>query len=226
MNEKFLSVRLFFTKYLHALIVVGVVIAGIAGYATYTHIKKSPPATAFQLLTEIPEELKGSLVTIKKLKEEHFLDYHNMFSNIVRENMEFPKNITLSYTIMYLKSELKKMNANKMIIYVVYDNADNKLIGSVAIREKNESDPGQCSCWINENYWGGGRIQEALRLIAKAWFMVKPYDSFYAQVRLWNKRSYHALLKAGFVDTNDYFYETNGEKGRHILEMHRKTVAE
>ncbi|QQR49232.1 GNAT family N-acetyltransferase [bacterium] len=222
MNEKLLSLRLFFKKYIFALVAVGGILIAAGSYTAYIATKKIPPT--FQILTEIPEELKGSIVTIKKLKEEHFLDYHNMFSNIVRENMEFPKNITLSYTIMYLKSELKKMNANKMIIYVVYDNQDNKLIGSVAIREKNDSDPGQCSCWINEHYWGGGRIQEALRLITNAWFAVKPYDSFYAQVRLWNKRSYHALLKAGFVDTQTYFYEPSGEKGRHILEMHRKTI--
>src|SRR5438093_1246840 len=75
--------------------------------------------------------------------------------------------------------------------------------------------------WLNEGYWGGGRAQEALNLITKTYFRLKPKETSYiAHVRLWNKRGYQALKKGGFEDVG-YFYE-EGKAARHILEMKRK----
>ena len=107
--------------------------------------------------------------------------------------------------------------------YLIYDNPTNKIIGSVEIRELDNINPGQLGCWVNENYWGGGRFQEALHLINKTYFKLKPKaDSYIAHVRLWNDRSYRALKKYGLVEEG-YFYE-NGKPARYLLRMYRKNI--
>lgn len=190
------------------------------GYGLY-QIGTTTYTKHYAQLTTPPQEIKGNIVTLKSLKEEYYIDYHNMFSNLVRKNLEFPEVITLGYTIKYLQSEQKKAGEGKMLQYCIFDNKDNKLIGNAEIRDKNEDDPGQFGWWINEAYWGGGRAQEALDMITKTYFKLKPQEkSFIAHVRLWNKRGYQALKKYGFTDVG-YFYE-DGKATRHILEMKRK----
>ncbi len=173
-----------------------------------------------QVLTR-PEEIKGKRITLKRLKEKYFIDYHNMFSATVRKNLEFPDSITLDYTIRYLKEEMRKDRTGAMLMYCIFDNVDNKLIGFLEIREKNDHDPGQFGCGINENYWGGGRFQEAFTLINELYFKLYNETSYIAHVRLWNKRSYAALKKVGFIDVG-FFYE-NGIPTRYILEMRKDT---
>lgn len=171
-------------------------------------------------LTEAPEEVKGSVITLRLLKEENFIDYHNMFSSTVRQGLEFPEAITLGYTIQYLRTELLKMKEGKMLQYAIFDNKDQKLIGAIEIRELNDVDPGQEGVWINEKYWGGGRFQESLKLITNVYFKLHPNEKRYiTHIRLWNKRSYLAHKKAGLKDVG-YFYE-DGKASRYILEMPR-----
>lgn len=183
------------------------------GTAAWQRIEWSIP------LTHMPEEIKGKVITLKRLKEEYFLDYHNMFSDTVRKNLEFPESITLNYTISMLNHDLEKEREGKMVSYCIFDNKDNKFIGWTAIRDKNPSDPGQFSFWINEKYWGGGRAQESTKLISKVYFRLKGEQSFTAHVKLWNQRSYKACKKSGFKDAG-FFYE-NGKPTRYLLEMHK-----
>ncbi|MFA6526803.1 MAG: GNAT family N-acetyltransferase [Candidatus Babeliales bacterium] len=170
-------------------------------------------------ITQLPEEIKGKVVTLRRLKEDYFLDFHNMFSADVRKNLEFPESITLDYSIRMLNIDMERERAGNMINYLIFDNKDNKLIGHIAIRDPNPKDWGQFSFWLNEKYRGGGRAQEATKLIAKAYFRLKGEKSFCAHVKLWNQRSYKACKKAGFEDAG-FFYE-NGKPTRYILEMHR-----
>ena len=108
---------------------------------------------------------------------------------------------------------------NKMLLYIIFDNKANNLIGEVAIRKEKDSPVGQFSCWINENYWGGGRFQEAIKLITRTFFALNPQEkSFNAHVRLWNKRCHKALLNANFTDVK-FYYNKDGKPTRHIMEM-------
>lgn len=200
---------------------VALIIALIpAGYGVY-HLTSTIFTQHYGRLTVAPQEIKGKIITLRQLREEYYVDYHNAFSNTVRKGLEFPEVITLGYTIKYLQEEQKKAAEGKMLEYCIFDNVDNKLIGNIEIRDKNDDDPGQFGWWINEAYWGGGRAQEALDLITKTYFRLKPKETSYiVHVRLWNKRSYQALKKGGFVDVG-YFYE-DGKATRHILEMKRK----
>lgn len=189
------------------------------GYGAY-HVISYHFTSEHNHVVKAPETIVGKVITLKKLKEAYFIDYHNMFSETVRKNLEFPEFITLGYTIKYLQEEQRKADAGIILQYCIFDNTDDKLIGAIEIRDKNDEDPGQFGWWINENYWGGGRAQEALKLITKAYFQLKPHEkSFIVHVRLWNERSYRALKKGGFEDVG-YFYE-DGKATRHILEMKR-----
>jgi RimJ/RimL family protein N-acetyltransferase len=172
------------------------------------------------IITKQPEEIKGKNITLRKLKEDYFFDYHNMFSSTVRKAMEFPEVTTPNYTISFLKIELEKIKQGKTLHYIIFDNKDNKLIGYVEIREKNRDDPGQFGFWTNENYWGGGRAQEATKLIADTYFKLHPdRQNFIAYVRPWNKRSYYALKKAGFKDVEPIYKD--GKLDWNVLEYHK-----
>jgi RimJ/RimL family protein N-acetyltransferase len=143
-----------------------------------------------------------------------------MFSSDVRKSMEFPEIITLNYTIRYLKLKMEQCKEGKRLMYCIFDNKSNKLVGSIEIREKDPDDPGQFTWWINENYRGGSRAVEALKLIARTYFRLHTdRDRFIAHVRLWNKRGYNALKKGGFKEVG-YFYE-DGKPTRYILEYYK-----
>jgi len=179
---------------------------------TKTQLKAAPQ------LGIIPQEIIGSIITLRRLEPKHFRGYHEMFSDAVREAISYPKHITFEFTKSLLLYELRKEAEGKMIYYCIFDNKDQKLIGSIEIKEKNEEDPGQFSVWINENYWGGGRFLEAVDIISTVYFKYVGAEKYDAHVELFNRRSYHALKKYGFKEIG-YFYE-NGEKIRHILELY------
>ncbi len=191
-------------------------IGGFIGYRWHaqTNLDLRPISVA-------PDEVRGKLVTLKKLRESYFIDVHNMFSRDVRQNIEFPEYIDLDYTIRYFKYQMERDRAGKQLMYCIFDAKENRLIGTLEIREKNDKDPGQFGCWLNERYRGGGRIQEAIKLITNVYFRLTNEQSFTAHVRLWNKRSYRALLKAGFSDTGKFYYE-DGKPSRYLLEFRRK----
>lgn len=187
----------FFSRYKLVIALVAAAFIG-GGYATYQTLFQSQ-SQAYTVNAR--KEIKGNVVSLQLLKEDHFLDYHNMFSDTVRKSLEFPKHISLAYTIAFLRSEMKKTARGEQILYMIFDNKDNKLIGGVEIREENDDDPGNLGCWVNENYWGKGRFQEALRLINKEYFRLRPdRKNYIVFIRDWNKRSYHAFKKFGYEE--------------------------
>lgn len=190
----------------------------VGGY-TLLQVTKAPTIIA-QAGKPAPAEVTGKVITLRTLKEEYYVDYHNMLSLIVRQSLEFPEHMTLGETISYLRDEQTRVDSGKLLNYCIFDNKDNKLIGSIEIRDKTDADRGQLGCWLNEAYWGGGRIRQAIDLASMVYFKIHPEEpSYIAHVRLWNKRSYHALIKAGLKDAG-YFYE-GGKATRYILEMKR-----
>ncbi|MCF7800119.1 GNAT family N-acetyltransferase, partial [Candidatus Babeliales bacterium] len=169
------------------------------------------------------DEIKGQVVTLKRLQPEYFKSYHEMsLPEIVRKPLYFPKDASFEWTKNYLEKQLKKEKAKQILLYMIFDNKDYKLIGSISIRQKNPKDPGQFSCWTNNKYWGSGRIQEATKLIADEYFKLTNADSFNAHVEMWNLRSYYALKKAGFQLLKTYY--PAGQPPRYILEFYNKNL--
>jgi RimJ/RimL family protein N-acetyltransferase len=213
-----MDIRQFFkltSKRLIFFVGITVLIGGsFIGYQWYTHEDLTPIRSA-------PTEIRGKKVILRKLKDSYFIDFHNMFSRDVRQNIEFSEYTDLDYTIRILRYDIEQEKAGKKLIYCIFDAKENKLIGALEIREKNDDDPGQFGCWLNENYRGGGRIQEAIKLISNIYFRLTHEKSFIAHVRLWNTRSYKALLRAGFIDTKKFYYE-DSKPTRYLLEFKKE----
>jgi len=169
------------------------------------------------------DEIPGKIITLKKMTLDCVQDYYNVFSPRVRQGLEFPEKITFAYVAYYVDSLVRKQKNNKLIAYNIWDNKDNKMVGSIQVREKNDYDPGQLGMWLNENYWGGGRIQEALLLISKEYFRVRTEANDYiAHARLWNDRSLGSLKKFGFKKVGDYVED--GKITRHVYEITRADI--
>ena len=170
-----------------------------------------------------PETINGKVITLKKLNAKFMFDYFLMFSDPVRKDLEFPQKVTFGYVSFYVKREIEKMTQDKLISYCIFDNKVNKLVGAIEIREKNNIDPGQLGMWLNENYRGGGRIQEALFLISKAYFQIrKEADSYIVHVRPYNYASYNAMKQFGFTKVGDYIEKD--KVTRYILKLSRKDI--
>jgi RimJ/RimL family protein N-acetyltransferase len=203
--------------------VVSIAIAGYFYFPYFIEQQKEITKTSypFSRPDDRADEIKGKKITLKRLKPEYAKDFHDVYSSeIVRKPLYIPLNVDLEWTKKYIQKKLTKEKIGKTMIYVIFDNKDNKLIGHVEIRDPKSTDPGQMGCWLNENYWGSGRIQEALDLISKEYFRVKNVNKYNAHVEMWNLRSYYALKKFGFKLV-DFYYE-NGKATRYILEYYKE----
>ena len=169
-------------------------------------------------------EIKGEVITLKRLQHAYFENLFKMCTPKARAPLYFHFPFTIKNYTNYLNKQLSSEAANRTLFYIIFDNNDDKPIGSVEIRAKRtdvpEKDPknvGQLSCWLNENYWGGGRIREALKLINKEYFRLNDVKNYTAHVEMWNIRSYYALEKAGFTLAETRYYSVF-HKPRYILE--------
>jgi len=147
-------------------------------------------------MMEAHKELKGSLVTLRRLHESCFPDYRAMFSPVVRRSLHV---YDMRSEIKYLRSIINAKDHDAQWFYCIYDNQDNRLVGAIAIRNEKRY-AGQLYSWLNENYWGNGFYQEALTLISDAYFAQPKVHCFSAHVDITNERSYDTLKKMGFAD--------------------------
>jgi RimJ/RimL family protein N-acetyltransferase len=170
-----------------------------------------------------PIEIVGKKITLRLLDSKYFEEYHRMFSKIVRVALGLPETATLEETKTFLTKKFedlkngeksKNNNFEYKVFYCIFDNSDKKLIGAIEIRELGNKD-GQLGTWLNENYWGSGRYQEALDLILKNYFKFHDFDSLNAYVRVVNIRSLKAHQKYGFEIINEL--EINGNNCKEIV---------
>ena len=143
------------------------------------------------------EILSGKIVTLKMLRQDYFQSYHDMLSPVIRETIGISKEQTFEETEKFLKKKLIEIVNNTILFYCIFDNKDNDLIGSMEIREPGFFN-GQLGCWIHENYWGGGRYQEALDLLLQEYFECTDQFVVNAYIKKKNIRSLKAHEKYGF----------------------------
>jgi RimJ/RimL family protein N-acetyltransferase len=108
-------------------------------------------------------------------------------------------------------------NAAAPFFYGIIEQLSYQLIGAIDIRDPFTS-AGQLYCWLNEQFWGRGYIQQAIALAAQDYFRCTQERYFNAHVDVANLRSYYALKKAGFADYGFY----NGPRGRQYNLILRK----
>jgi RimJ/RimL family protein N-acetyltransferase len=145
-------------------------------------------------------ELQGEPITLRQLAAEYFNDYVRMFSPTVQELLHAS---SVKSELEYLENRLEKVLNGLTLFYCIFNNENNNLIGAVEIRNEIEA-AGQLYIWINEQFWGTGYYQEAVRLIAQEYFKRSSRPFFNAHVDISNKRSYKALKKCGFAEHGFY----------------------
>jgi len=141
-------------------------------------------------------EFRGELITLKELCEDYFDEYITMFSSKVRRILHVTDE---GCERQFLYYRLMQHDRREVFFFCMFDNASQKLIGSIELRSPNDS-RGQLGVWLNEAFWGGGRFLEALTLIVEAYFERSGIDVVTAHVDTSNIRSYKALKKFGFID--------------------------
>ncbi|MCG2755990.1 GNAT family N-acetyltransferase [Candidatus Dependentiae bacterium] len=183
----------------------------IIGLSTFTYIRYQQKSRLTQPIKSFnfsrpdsrKDEIKGEIITLKRLRPEYFDDFYKMHNDpsIIQRLYEAvePEGIQYNSFMAHLKYELKKKAKGLVLSYVIFDNKEDNLIGNLEIREPDPDDPGQFGCWINPKYWGGGRLYEAFKLISQEYFRLNPNtEKFNAHVKMSNLRGYFALKKCGF----------------------------
>ncbi|MFH1461751.1 MAG: GNAT family protein [bacterium] len=169
-----------------------------------------------------PDEIKGQTITLKRLQPYYYKEYFEKINYPeVLKPLYFPKKLSFKWIEEYLDEEIEKETEGETFLYLIFDNNNNELIGSVEIREPNPKDPGQYGCWITPKYWGTGKLQEAFKLLVENYFKIQPnVEKFNAHVEMWNLRSYYALKKCGFKLVKTLHFKT--QPSRYLLEYYKE----
>lgn len=175
-------------------------------------------ASFINLIEGFSMQIVGKIITLKTLQESYFQEYYKMFSPTVRQALGLNAESNLEETSNFLKTIMT--DPQHKMLYCIFDNGTKKLIGSIVIRT-SEHINGQLGSWVNENFWGENRYQEALKLVLQKYF--ETCDSIFAFVKVINIRSLNAHQKAGFViqekfKKNGYdYYKIHLSKGDFLL---------
>ncbi len=129
------------------------------------------------------------------LASSYVASYLQQFSETVREALRVT---SIDAEHEYLQAALEKQAKGETHFYLIVAES-HQVIGAVEIR-KPEQSRGQLYTWLNEDYWGIGLFQEAMRKVAVDYFSKTQERYFDATVEINNRRSYRALKKAGFAD--------------------------
>ena len=116
----------------------------------------------------------------------------------------------------YLQHIIEKQQ-DRTLFYCVFSKVVGQLIGGLAIRDSRVF-ASQLYCWLNEQFWGRGYLQEAMPLAMNAYFSFFNESYVRAHVDIDNMRSYYALKKCGFVD----FGMSKGPRGKQYILIFRQ----
>ncbi len=194
---------------------------------TTSKIATTKPSFEFSHPDTRPEVISGKIVTLKRIRPEYYKDYFNMVNDPqVLKQLPWSKKINFNFIKWYLDDELNREKNRLTFIYMVFDNKDNRLVGSIEVREFDpEDDSGNFGCWLNSKYWGDGRLQEAAKLLASEYFKIyKNIDKFNAYVDMDNLRSYFGLKKAGFKLVK--ILHSKNKPDQYLLEYYREQTSQ
>lgn len=136
--------------------------------------------------------LRGQSLILRPLQKSFFSEYLQQLSLQVCRLLGL---VEPQDELVYLERQLKKGNSFFFCIFT----KTNQLIGALEIRDTSYRS--QLYNWIHEDFWGNGYYQEALSLALTSYFKERPQEKeVRALVDVTNKRSYYALLKAGFIE--------------------------
>lgn len=186
---------------------------------SYDHLPIYTPTHTDQLITvsDFADILSGYTISLEKIQLKHRDDYLAMFSPEVQAHV-----LVEGDSDAMFDDVLVDMTNGTEISYVIYNNADNRLIGEVALYV-NGPKYGQFVWWVNEAYQGGGRAREAAQLLIKEYFLRMPEaSSVSAYVNPDNKKSLCALQGCGFRLVARTLFCKVAQKGFLVLEKTRE----
>lgn len=213
------------------IIITLIIVLGVAFSALYLIIPRlkyksklpqvSTLAFQFSHPDSRPDEIKGKTITLKRLQPSYYKEYFEKINYPeVLKPLYFPKKLSLKWIKEYLDEEIGREADSETFLYLIFNNNNNELVGSVEIREPNPKDPGQYGCWITPKYWSTGKLQEAFKLLVENYFKIQPnVEKFNAHVEMWNLRSYYALKKCGFKLVKTIHFKT--QPSRYLLEYYK-----
>jgi RimJ/RimL family protein N-acetyltransferase len=192
------------------------------GYELIVGVRPTPAEHFLMNTSKFADEIKGSIITLRKNHRDVTDDVHLALSPTVRQGLSFKDPWTYESTYNFHQWVCSRIERGELISYLIYDNQDNKLIGAVEIRSYWALDPGQIGAWMNENYWGGGRIQESVMLMLNEYYKQTGKKVYNAEVEMFNIRSLKAFKKMGFVEKGIRNDLRTGKPIRFITEFHRR----
>jgi RimJ/RimL family protein N-acetyltransferase len=207
-------------KYFFTIVSIVMLIATAMFYAPKIFRSKQAPTYQLSRPDDRRDTIIGNIITLKRFQPKYTSNYTKMCTPIVRKPLYLDFPWTLEGVSKHLQKEATLEQKGLTLWYLIFDNKTKKMIGSIQIREYIPSAPnmpGQFTCWLNEKYWGGGRIREAISLITKEYFRLNDVKQFDAHVEMDNLRSYYALKKAGFKLLKTWEDPAGYQKPRYIL---------
>lgn len=137
----------------------------------------------------------GTKVILEPLRYEHITAYLKAFVPVIRSILSVP---SLDHEYCYLMQRLQAQYDKNNFFYCVFNRQTNALIGCVEIRDAHFF-AGQLYTWLHPAYWSANYFQEAMQYAARDYFMRTHATMITAHVAVTNRRSWRALVKAGFA---------------------------
>jgi hypothetical protein len=107
---------------------------------------------AFTLVSPgaFPTEIKGNVITLKKMKQADFEPFFEMFSDQVRKMFSFSDETkTDAWKKSFFEYEQWRQKQGEILYYCIYDNEENRLVGGIDIRAFWRHDPGMIGLMKN-----------------------------------------------------------------------------
>jgi RimJ/RimL family protein N-acetyltransferase len=137
------------------------------------------------------QELRGTVVILRRLSHEHIAAYRAAFSPIIQQTVHATIDGELAFLQMHMVTTFNNF------CYGIFNDAGIFLGAIILHRHGTEY---LLYGWIEEQFWGKQLYQDAVRTVAAYFFTQNLSPVLYAYVDCTNKRGYYALKKCGFAD--------------------------
>jgi RimJ/RimL family protein N-acetyltransferase len=140
-------------------------------------------------------EVIGYKIILEPLMQADISPYLHAFVPEVRSVLRVP---SLDHEYIYLKQRLDAQYHDRTFFYCIKRRACRSFVGCVEIRDAQEF-AGQLYTWVHPQWQSANYFQEAMYRAAKDYFTKTSATTISAHIDCSNKRSWHALKKAGFA---------------------------
>ncbi len=150
---------------------------------------------------QLPQELVGSLITLRVFEADFIPELFAIISLQSKQGRRFERPVFNTTKVFFLDS-LERMSDCLGILYGIFDQQTDVLLGAIEIREPN-ADQGQLQVWLHDAYFSRGHYQEILQLLLPVYFSWSKRMWLNARVEASNSSSVRAHEKAHFITSDE-----------------------